>query len=358
MRRAISRKFDFYIGSPSPPSSPDGFQKDKFLRKPRKIFYKIKGIPETQMINLKRFWNNKILLEPADHDALEKKHKKSLQDLLSQPYEDKAVLDCLNSMLSSLDHPYGMVVAGFGKELINSLEGGGLSVVLADIKQSCQTFSKSMAGTIFLQYKDILHNITLDDFSELCQDATYEALLSKEPNIILDYYHTKFYQQDNTLCLLSAAVSDSLTPANLEIQEKFWLVPKSKRRMPPPYCAAISVFQQFSYHRSPLAKVSVLRDTAKSICLCVEQFWDVNRAEICKGEDPSISADDLVGIFSYVIIKSKVVLLYSECEYICDFISDRNLMGESGYLVTTLQCCLMSLCTLDATELSKEPLDI
>lgn len=48
-----------------------------------------------------------------------------------------------------------------------------------------------MAGTVFLHYKDIIKNITLDDFSEICQDATYEALLSREPNIILDYYHTK-----------------------------------------------------------------------------------------------------------------------------------------------------------------------
>lgn len=66
--------------------------------------------------------------------------------------------------------------------------------------------------------------------------------------------------------------------------------------MPPPYCAAISIFQQFPRAKSPLAKVAVIRDTARSICMSIEQFWDVNRADFPRGEDPSV----YVSVFVFI----------------------------------------------------------
>lgn len=50
-----------------------------------------------------------------------------------------------------------------------------------------------MAGTAFLQYKDILGDVTLPEFTLLCQDAMYEVLLDREQNVILDYYHIKVW---------------------------------------------------------------------------------------------------------------------------------------------------------------------
>ncbi len=52
-----------------------------------------------------------------------------------------------------------------------------------------------MAGTVFLQYKDIMSSLSMDDFSQLCQDSLYEVLLSREPNVILDFYHAKVYHR-------------------------------------------------------------------------------------------------------------------------------------------------------------------
>ena len=52
-----------------------------------------------------------------------------------------------------------------------------------------------MAGTAFLQYRDILGGVGLSEFSLICQDAIYEVLLDREPNVILDYYHMKVYHE-------------------------------------------------------------------------------------------------------------------------------------------------------------------
>jgi len=324
------------------------------LRRPKRIFYKLSGFPEGKVGQLKKYWNVKARDPTSEYDRNEKQHRQSLQDVLAQPYEEKAVMQCLCQMLSSREHPYGMVVADFGREIINSFEGGDMGAVLDEIKSRLETFSNSMSGTAFLQYKDILAGVTPEEFSLLCQDAMYEALLDREPNVILDYYHMKFARQDHAICSLSEAVASRLTPAHMEVSSKFWLITKNGH-MPPPYCAAISILQQLPHARSPLAKVAVVKDAARSICMSIEQFWDVNRADFPRGEDPSVSADDLVAIFSYVIIKSKVQLLYSESQYICDFISDRNLMGETGYLITTLQCCCISLASLEPSELMKVP---
>lgn len=330
------------------------FGKNK-LQRPKKILYKIKGFPEGKVVQLKKYWKVKARDGSSEFEQNEKKHRQSLQDVLAKPYDEKAVMQCLHQMLSSQEHPYGMVVAEFGREIVNSFEGGDMEKALVDIKSRLLTFSNSMAATAFLQYKDILAQVPLQDFLLLCQDAMYEVLLDKEPNVILDYYHTKFAQQDHALCSLSDVLASKITPEHIDVAQKFWLI-SNNGQMPPPYCAAISIFQQFPQAKSPLAKVAVLKDVARSICMSIEQFWDINRGEFPRGEDPSVSADDLVAIFSYVIIKSKVPLIYSESEYICDFVSDRNLMGETGYLITTFQCCCMSLAAIDPSELLKVPI--
>jgi len=247
-----------------------------------------------------------------------------------------------------------MVVAEVQREVINLFEGGDKEQILSATKTRLDCFSKSMASTAFLQYKNlIVSKISLQEFESLCRDAIYEVLLQHEPTIILDHYHTKYSRQDSTMNALMEQVYDKIVPAHLELPKKFWLI--SSSGYPPPYAGAISAFQQFSHKKSPMQKVDVLRETAKKICLCVEQFWNVNRKDFPTGEDPAVAADDLVSIFCYVIIKSKVHLLYSESEYIGDYISDGNLMGEIGYLITTFQCCCQVLLNMDAAELLKEP---
>lgn len=323
--------------------------KDK-LRSSR-VVHKIKGIPENKVGLLRRYWAAKSLssYDCSDFERTERHHKKSMKDVLALPYNDKAMFSCLKNILSSSEHPYGMVVVEFGREILNTFECGDMARAFEDIKSRLESFSGSMADTLFLNYSDILGDLTSEDFSTLCQDALYDSLLSREPNVILDYYHTKFAERDQAICVLRERVASQLTPSIMDIQKKFCLTPKTGTMQP--YAAAISTFQQISKKQSPLSKVGVLKETATSICCCIDQYWDVNRADFPKGEDPSISADDLVAIFSYVILKSQVGLVYSESEYIFDFVNEMNLRGETGYLITTFQCCCMSLASLEHTEL-------
>ena len=93
-------------------------------------------------------------------------HRKTLKQVIAQPYEEKAILQCIQQMLkyeqlyllylssnllffasiyiicSSYEHPYGMVVAEFGREIINSFEGGDMGAVLNDVKPRLETFSR------------------------------------------------------------------------------------------------------------------------------------------------------------------------------------------------------------------------
>jgi len=340
------------FGEMSNGATPHGLMAKLHLHRHRKVKT---NVPAPQKVNpFKKFWRSRVTDEPQ-HEQLEKKHKKSLQEVLSQPFHEKHLLDVLYGMLNDPDHPYGMVVAQVSRDIINSFEGGeDKEKILADAKSRIDSFAQSMSATAFLQYKNIVSKLTPHEFAALCRDSVFEALLSREPNVILDYYHTKFAHQDITLCNLFEQVSESILPGHLEIPEKFWLI-SHNGHVSVPYAAAISAFQKFHERKSPMYKVEVLRDTAHKICQCVEQFWNVNRLDFPTGEDPTIAADDLVSIFCYVILKSKVQLLYSESEYIGDYISDNNLVGEIGYLITTLQCCCHVLCDLDPNVIHKDP---
>lgn len=54
---------------------------------------------------------------------------------------------------------------------------------------------------------------------------------------------------------------------------------------------------------------------------CVTDFWDAY------DRDPVVSADDLVPIFSYVILKAHVPKLYSEMNFIWEFATDSEMKG-------------------------------
>jgi len=67
------------------------------------------------------------------------------------------------------------------------------------------------------------------------------------------------------------------------------------------------------------------------IIQCVTDFWDKFKKE------PVVSADDLVPIFSYVVLKAKVPKLYSEMSFIWEFATDSELNGRYGYGFATFQ---------------------
>jgi hypothetical protein len=64
-----------------------------------------------------------------------------------------------------------------------------------------------------------------------------------------------------------------------------------------------------------------------------------------------VGADELIPIFSYIIIKSQTQYLFSTLQLIVEISSDDIYVGEGGYCVATLETSLKTILLLNWDEL-------
>jgi len=265
--------------------------------------------------------------------------RKTLKQVLTQlPHKEKDMLKCLYHMLSSQDHPYGLVVADFGRKIERSYENGeDMEQVLIETRATLDTFAQSIADS--LRDEEIALHVVPFDFDFVCLDACYEAICSREPSIVLSSYHTKFSEKDKALYAMCKKLGSGVTPVEVNVPNKFCLQDTESGKNQVPFYKAIHIFKKFTHKKTPLRKVRVLSDTVRSIS-----------AELANAP---ITADDLMAILIYVILRSKIKTLYSETEFIHDFLAKQHRTGEHGYLVTTLQCCCMYISSPKFIELTE-----
>ena len=111
----------------------------------------------------------------------------------------------------------------------------------------------------------------------------------------------------------------------------------SPRNRRAPYDSAIKCLQEIEFVRSPLHKLKVLVKTGDEIIQCIEEFYKNHDFEYSKD---SLSADDLLPLYTYVVAKSQVKCFYSQIKII-DELASRNLKNTlSGYYFVTLQIAL------------------
>jgi len=115
-----------------------------------------------------------------------------------------------------------------------------------------------------------------------------------------------------------------------------------------PYRRAIQSLKKLSSLKSPRDKLGCILITFMDIIQCVTDFWEVHDRE------PVVGADDLVPIFSYVILKARVPKLYSEMSYIWEFATDAEMKGKYGYGFATFQIGVEVVARLTIDELERK----
>ncbi|PFX22012.1 VPS9 domain-containing protein 1 [Stylophora pistillata] len=115
-----------------------------------------------------------------------------------------------------------------------------------------------------------------------------------------------------------------------------------------PYQMAVDELHKVSTLYCPLEKLECLVRTSRCVCQCVEDYWETKgKSRHCP--ETAIGCDDLLPILSFVIIRSGMAQLISECDAMEEFIPEGYLMGEEGYCLTTLLTALAYLATLKPT---------
>lgn len=118
-----------------------------------------------------------------------------------------------------------------------------------------------------------------------------------------------------------------------------------------PYGKAISKLKELEQQFSPLKKLGVIIQTSRILCECVDEYW--REDQTISKEDLVISADQILSIFLYIVIKSKIPYLSGHIHMICEFGRKIVQNGSMGYYVTTLEACVEQIETMSPELLKK-----
>ncbi|XP_026350338.2 VPS9 domain-containing protein 1 isoform X1 [Ursus maritimus] len=110
-----------------------------------------------------------------------------------------------------------------------------------------------------------------------------------------------------------------------------------------PYRAAAQELGLLVLESCPQKKLECIVRVLRVICACAEDYY---RAQEAAPETrpqlgaAAIGADDLLPILSFVVLRSGLPQLVSECAALEEFIHEGYLIGEEGYCLTSLQSAL------------------
>ncbi|XP_054311454.1 VPS9 domain-containing protein 1 isoform X8 [Pongo pygmaeus] len=120
--------------------------------------------------------------------------------------------------------------------------------------------------------------------------------------------------------------------------------PEAKGATGYPYCAAAQELGLLVLESCPQKKLECIVRTLRIICVCAEDYCPTPEATPQAGPQPiaaaAIGADDLLPILSFVVLRSGLPQLVSECAALEEFIHEGYLIGEEGYCLTSLQSAL------------------
>uniref|UniRef100_A0A8C9J9S3 VPS9 domain containing 1 n=1 Tax=Piliocolobus tephrosceles TaxID=591936 RepID=A0A8C9J9S3_9PRIM len=120
--------------------------------------------------------------------------------------------------------------------------------------------------------------------------------------------------------------------------------PEAKGATGYPYCAAAQELGLLVLESCPQKKLECIVRTLRVICVCAEDYCPTPEATPQAGPQPiaaaAIGADDLLPILSFVVLRSGLPQLVSECAALEEFIHEGYLIGEEGYCLTSLQSAL------------------
>ncbi|XP_058384518.1 VPS9 domain-containing protein 1 isoform X3 [Diceros bicornis minor] len=110
-----------------------------------------------------------------------------------------------------------------------------------------------------------------------------------------------------------------------------------------PYCTAAQELGLLVLESCPQKKLECVVRALRVICACAEDYYRAQEAGLQAGPQPGttvIGADDLLPILSFVVLRSGLPQLVSECAALEEFIHEGYLIGEEGYCLTSLQSAL------------------
>jgi hypothetical protein len=210
-----------------------------------------------------------------------------------------------------------------------------ISNIAIEIREMIITLTQtSFAHYSFIERLPENINAVMDSVTQIIWNSVFDKFF----NLVKKTYSYKDQMLSQKLLALSQ------TPlSQFNIHRDFFL-----ENLPTPYLPAISTLQQLPYQKSVDSKLKCISLTATRICSCVAQYWSSPPPPPQGGteykdkvpKNISVGGDELLPLMAYVIIKSNIPALYSECAFMELFIDNQRAIEQEGYVLATFQSAL------------------
>jgi hypothetical protein len=215
--------------------------------------------------------------------------------------------------------------------------------------ETAQAFTEDFVGTIVRRYRLRPTPARLVAIAAAVETTMYAQ--------VQGLYATAFADRDAALATKLKRLL-TLSPAHIGVPQRFWLAAPTDTA--PPFADAIAVLRQLDARPTPASKLRALVDTCGAIVAAVAQrardqvrAVRVRRMTLAQrwaaGEEV-LTADLLLPLLTYVVIRSGHTRLYSLTRFLEDFISETEEIHEVGYSLVTFQTALTIIERLDEKD--------
>ena len=115
-----------------------------------------------------------------------------------------------------------------------------------------------------------------------------------------------------------------------------------------PYGKAIEFIELIKYYKTPLEKLTIIALESALITTSVNSFWKEQKN--LPNNFLRIDADELLSIYLYIICKMNTDTIFTQLDYIQNFIGLASKQSLVGYFYTTVEGCIKFLISAKSKE--------
>lgn len=200
--------------------------------------------------------------------------------------------------------------------------------------------------------------------------AVRRVVFAKLSPMLVPLYDAK-HKELNQKLLHQCHLLGHVTPKDLDIIDSLWLAidqsnlpadfvsecelaKELKRSTYKPYQKVVQQLQEISRKHDPIQKIKLITTLPYALCKCVDDYVNFCKELHLPIPDvpSSISPDDLLCLFGYLVIHSQIPNLYSHAALAHDFASEHTKLTMAGYYLTTLFASMDWVLKMDPADYS------
>ncbi|XP_022098070.1 VPS9 domain-containing protein 1-like [Acanthaster planci] len=225
------------------------------------------------------------------------------------------------------------------QEKIAKLQEDALQRHLKHISKDIQSYLDRLQGLLVAIYEELDSAVAKEQCIAVIEKHFFHLIW--RPLLTL-------FRRANLRKEISAATAmtkyQHALPENIGIIKKLCLTSEDDDGAPHegdryPYQLAVEELRRITGYFSPLEKLECIVKASRAIITCVGDYYEAQGTSRENTEN-AVGCDDLLPILSFVVIKSALPHIVSECSIMEEFIHEGYLFGEEGYCLTTLQTSL------------------